>query len=142
MEGILLMLLYLVIGFFKNRSDKIKRKKIESDPNWDSEKKSTPNFNLDNLVNDFLETNFEKTNNNSDKNVDLSTDSNNQINYKNINHLKKESIQKEKKLDKSDKIRKKDLKNKILNKINLNNRDSLKKAIVLKEILDKPLGLR
>ena len=50
MEGILIMLLYLVAGFFKNRRDKAKRSKIQSDPNWDKSKSSNDlNFNFENI---------------------------------------------------------------------------------------------
>ena len=46
MEGIFIMLLYLIAGFFKNRRDKAKRNKIQSDPNWDDSKSGNDlNFN-------------------------------------------------------------------------------------------------
>ena len=54
MEGIAVMILYLVIGFFKNRKDKMKRKKIKEDPDWDSEKKPEPDIGINNILNKFL----------------------------------------------------------------------------------------
>ena len=55
MEGILIMLLYLVAGFFKNRRDKAKRSKIQSDPNWDKSKSSNDfNLNFENIFKDFV----------------------------------------------------------------------------------------
>ena len=55
MEGILIMLLYLIAGFFKNRKDKAKRRKIQSDPNWDKSKSSNDfNSNFENFFKDFV----------------------------------------------------------------------------------------
>ena len=54
MEGIFIMLLYLIAGFFKNRKDKAKRNKIQSDPNWDDSKSSNDlNFNFENIFKEF-----------------------------------------------------------------------------------------
>ena len=50
MEGIAVMILYLVIGFFKNRKDKMKRKKIKEDPDWDSEEKPEPDIGINNIL--------------------------------------------------------------------------------------------
>ena len=50
MEGIAVMILYLVIGFFKNRKDKIKRKKIKEGPDWDPEKKTGPDNSINNIL--------------------------------------------------------------------------------------------
>jgi len=155
MEGILLMLLYLVFGFFKNRTDKMKRKKIQSDPNWDSEMKEQPSFNFDNFLDNILDDNRGKKNNSKKDNI-----INNNENLKNINYEKEEEGNlKEQKFQNNTKTikdisKKENLKEKKLNvgsfnknkksKINLifKNKSSIKKAIILKEILDKPLGLR
>ena len=61
MEGVLIMLLYLVAGFFKNRRDRAKRDKIQSDPNWDDSKSSNDlNFNFENIFKEFTRDSIEK----------------------------------------------------------------------------------
>ena len=145
MEGILLMLLYLVIGFFKNRSDKMKRKEIESDPDWDT-RKSKKGFNFDNFLTNIIEdTNFDNKET-LDEIETSKTFNNSQLeNIENdINKVKNdnsdENILKEKGviIKTKGKTKKDSVKRNFLFK----NPNSLKKAIIYKEILDKPLSLK
>ena len=61
MEWLAVLLLYLVSGFMKKRQQSQNRKKIESDPEWDtnnSEKQLVPDSDVfDNFINDLFETN-------------------------------------------------------------------------------------
>ena len=150
MEGIAVMILYLVIGFFKNRKDKMKRKKIKEDPDWDS-KKPEPDISIDNILNNIfddsvegykevisdhktikvkeekkklrynelennLESNFDKTNMRKDQ--------------KEVRQPLQNKLKREKKENKKSKIK------------FIKDRESMKRAIILKEVLDKPLGFR
>ena len=62
MEWLGVLLLYLISGFMKKRQQNLKRREIESDPEWDSEKipleniEESPNS-LDQLLNDLFEDN-------------------------------------------------------------------------------------
>ena len=62
MEWLGVLLLYLISGFMKKRQQNSKRRDIESDPEWDSEKsfsenkEDSPNS-LDRLLNDLFENN-------------------------------------------------------------------------------------
>ena len=44
MEWLGVLLLYLISGFMKKRQQNLKRREIESDPEWDSEKISSENI--------------------------------------------------------------------------------------------------
>ena len=62
MEWLGVLLLYLISGFMKKRQQNFKRREIESDPEWDSEKISSENIeespnSLDQLLNDLFEDN-------------------------------------------------------------------------------------
>tara|TARA_B100000900_G_scaffold119762_1_gene101105 strand:- start:161 stop:643 length:483 start_codon:yes stop_codon:yes gene_type:complete len=62
MEWLGVLLLYLISGFIKKRQQNLKRREIESDPEWDSEKISSKNIEestnpLDQLLNDLFEDN-------------------------------------------------------------------------------------
>lgn len=62
MEWLGVLLLYLISGFMKKRQQNLKRREIESDPEWDSEKISSENIeespsSLDQLLNDLFEDN-------------------------------------------------------------------------------------
>ena len=81
MEGILIMLLYLIAGFFKNRRDRAKRDKIQSDPNWDDSKSSNDlNFNFENIFKEFAGDSIEKNKNEIDKPIAPSEIANQKIN--------------------------------------------------------------
>ena len=62
MEWLGVLLLYLISGFMKKRQQNLKRREIESDPEWNSEKISSENIeespsSLDQLLNDLFEDN-------------------------------------------------------------------------------------
>ena len=151
MEGIAVMILYLVIGFFKNRKDKMKRKKIKEDPNWDSEKKPEPDISINNILNNIFDNSIESYEEviNESKIIkvkeekkklsenELENNLESDFNKTNLSEDQKEARQpfhnkfkKEKKENKKSKIK------------FIKDRGSMKRAIILKEILDKPLGFR
>ena len=151
MEGIAVMILYLVIGFFKNRKDKMKRKKIKEDPDWDSEKKPEPDISIDNILNNIFDDSVEgykevisdrktikvkeekkklrdnELENNLESNFNKTKISKNQ---KEVGQLLQNKLEREKKVNKKSKIK------------FIKDRGSMKRAVILKEILDKPLGFR
>ena len=62
MEWLGVVLLYLISGFLKKRQQNARRRKIESDPGWDSEEKVSENAKgfsnpLDQLFDDLFEDN-------------------------------------------------------------------------------------
>ena len=62
MEWLGVLLLYLISGFMKKRQQNLKRREIESDPEWNSEKISSENIeespnSLNQLLNDLFEDN-------------------------------------------------------------------------------------
>ena len=154
MEGILIMLLYLVAGFFKNRRDKAKRNKIQSDPNWEDPKSSNDlNFNFENIFKEFAGNNIEKNQNEIDQSITPSEITNKKINPLKIDSKEETSgkIKKTnngKELDLSNnqnltnKVIKKAKKINLSLKLNLSNKISIRRAIILKEVLDKPISLR
>ena len=149
MEGIAVMILYLVIGFFKNRKDKMKRKKIKEDPDWDSEKKPEPNISINNILNNIFDDSVEgyeevisehKTIKVKEKKKILSEDEvENNLNFNKTN-LSKE--QKEARQPLRNKLKKEKKGNKKSKIALLKDPGSMKKAIILKELLGKPLGMR
>ena len=154
MEGILIMLLYLIAGFFKNRRDKAKRNKIQSDPNWDDSKSSNDlNFNFENIFKEITKDSIEKSQNEIDSSIKQSEIANQKINIPKTDPKKDISINikkvnNDKKSDLSynqnftNEVKKR-VKKKDLNlKLSLSNKSSIRRAIILKEVLDKPISLR
>ena len=168
MEWLGILLLYLVSGFIKKRQQNAKRRQIESDPEWDSEKNYSENTTdlsnpLDKLLNDLFEEN-PKTPEVHPKVRDVVKN----INVKSISKNKKdevvekpssgetglssidEEIEDFKEKVYHSKISDRDEQHygiKWRKKINIrhelfSSKDSLKKSIITKEILDKPLSLR
>jgi len=154
MEGILIMLLYLIAGFFKNRRDKAKRKKIKSDPNWDDSKSSNDlNFNFENIFKEITRDSIEKNKNEIDQPIAPSEIANQKINSpktepKKDNSVKIKKTNNSKELDFSNnqnlanQVRKREKKTELNLKLSLSNKSSIRRAIVLKEVLDKPISLR
>jgi len=148
MEGIAVMILYLVIGFFKNRKDKMKRKKIKEDPDWDSEKKPEPDIGINNILNNIFDNSIEgyeevineseiiKVKEEKKKLSKNELENNHESNFNKTNLVKD---QKETRHPLQNKVKKE---NKKLKLEFLKDGESMKKAIILKEILDKPLGMR
>ena len=154
MEGIFIMLLYLIAGFFKNRRDKAKRDKIQSDPNWDDSKSSNDlNFNFENIFKEIAGDSIEKNQNEIEQSVIQSEIANqkinspkadpkkdNSVNIKKINNGKELDFSNNQNLTNQDGKR---VKRTELNiKLSLSDKSSIRRAIILKEVLDKPLSLR
>ena len=154
MEGILIMLLYLIAGFFKSRKDKAKRNKIQSDPNWDDSKSSNDlNFNFENIFKEIGGDSIEKSQNEINQSITSSEIVNQKINTpktdpkKDISvNIKKTNNGKELDLLNNQKLTNQDVKivkkTNLNLKLSLNNNSSIRRAFILKEVLDKPISLR
>ena len=154
MEGILIMLLYLIAGFFKNRRDKAKRDKIQSDPNWDDSKSSNDlNFNFENIFKEIAGDSIEKNQNEIDQSITPSEIANQKINTSKIDpkkdisvNIKKTNNGKELEVSNNqnltNQVIKRVKKTKLNLKLSLSNKSSIRRAIILKEVLDKPISLR
>ena len=154
MEGIFIMLLYLIAGFFKNRRDKAKRDKIQSDPNWDGSKSGNDlNFNFENIFKEIAGDSIEKNKNEIDKPIVPSEIANRKINSPKADPQKDNSVNIKKtnngkELDFSNnqnatnQVRKRVKKTELNLKLSLSNISSIRRAIILKEVLDKPISLR
>ena len=154
MEGIFIMLLYLIAGFFKNRRDKAKRDKIQSDPNWDDSKSGNDlNFNFENIFKEIAGDSIEKNQNEIEQSVIQSEIANqkinspkagpkkdNSVNIKKTNNGKELDFSKNQNL--TNQVRKRVKKTELNLKLSLSNISSIRRAIILKEILDKPISLR
>ena len=167
MEWLGVVLLYLISGFMKKRQQNARRRKIESDPDWDPEKNSSyqekdSSNKLDQLLSDLFEDNpkipeidplsralvqdankvllnseDEKTieNNDLDENSVIKDQEsietlNTDINYSKLADRKEQHLGK--KWSKRRNIRK-DL---------FSSKSSIKRSIIIKEVLDKPIALR
>ena len=154
MEGILIMFLYLIAGFFKNRRDKAKRNKIQSDPNWNDSKSSNElNFNFENIFKEISKDSIEKSQNEIDSSIAQSEIDDQKINTPKIDPKKDisiniEKLNNDKKLDLSynqnftNEVKKRVKKEDLNLKLSLSNKSSIRRAIILKEVLDKPISLR
>ena len=154
MEGIFIMLLYLIAGFFKNRRDRAKRDKIQSDPNWDDSKSSNDlNFNFENIFKEITRDSIEKNKNEIDQPIAPPEIANQKINSPKADPKKDNSVNIKKtnngkELDFSNnqnltnQVRKKVKKTELNLKLSLSNISSIRRAIILKEVLDKPISLR
>ena len=159
MEWLGVLLLYLLSGFIKKRQQNSKRREIESDPEWDSEKSFSENMegssnSLDQLLNDLFENNpktpepdplIRKTvksvnakplSKQEENEIEESIrDENKEVLEEKIYHSKitdREEQHFGKKWQKKANIRR-----------NLfNSKQAIKKSIIAKEVLDKPLALR
>lgn len=151
MEGIAVMILYLVIGFFKNRKDKMKRKKIKEDPDWDSEKKPESDIGINNILNNIFDNSIEgyedvvneskiiKVKEEKKKFSDNELENNLESNF---NKTKMSKNQKEVRQPIQNKLKREKKENKKSKIKFIKDRGSMKRAIILKEVLDKPLGFR
>ena len=169
MEWLGILLLYFISGFMKKREQNQKRKEIESDPEWDTdstvhEKQET---NLESLLNDLFEQN-PKTPEASPIIANVIEEEFNSINKEIVNEQKEGSIEgvltsDEEEFSEADEMvenfdnsiyhsnlaNRKELhlgnkwnKKTDLKTVLFNSKKTLKKAVVLKEILDRPLALR
>ncbi len=151
MEGIAVMILYLVIGFFKNRKDKMKRKQIKEDPDWDSEKKLEPDIGINNILNNIFDNGIEtyeevinenetikvKEEKKKPREYELEDKIKSNFSKTNFNKDQKEAKKLSQSKPKKEKKESRESKIKFLK-----DGQSMKRAIILKEILDKPLGMR
>ena len=169
MEWLGVLLLYLISGFIKKRQQNKNRKIIESDPDWDNEdylEPAQPSNNFQQLLNDLFEQN-PKTPDPSSAIKDLLA-SENEDQIEEISEIQldqsivSEQIEKEDLNLIDDQVEKfedniyhselaereelhlgnKWLKQRILKEELFNSKKSLRKSIVIKEILDKPLAMR
>ena len=170
MEWLGILLLYLISGFMKKREQNQKRKEIESEPDWDLDDSNVfekPESDLGQLLNDLFEQN-PKTPEASPLISDVINEESENLENENTGEFSDEVLDDvlvddeqglseidEKVEDFEDRIyhskladrRELHLGNKWDKKTNLrlelfNSKKTLKRAIILKEILDKPLSLR
>ena len=170
MEWLGILLLYLISGFMKKREQNQKRKEIESEPDWDLDDSNVfekPESDLGQLLNDLFEQN-PKTPEASPLISDVINEESEKLENENTGEFSDEILEDvlvddeqglseidEKVEDFEDRIyhskladrRELHLGNKWDKQTNLrlelfNSKKTLKRAIILKEILDKPLALR
>ena len=169
MEWLGVLLLYLISGFMKKRQQNKNREMIESDPSWDNEEafeKEDSSNNIEQLLNDLFEQNPKITQSSSAVKEVLVEENNNQL--EEFLETKPEELLEEKIIDENNLISLEDqtdnfedniyhskladrkelhFGNKWMDKINLkeelfNSRKSLRRSILIKEVLDKPLAMR
>ena len=169
MEWLGVLLLYLISGFMKKRQQNKNREMIESDPSWDNEEafeKEDSSNNIEQLLNDLFEQNPKITQSSSAVKEVLVEENNNQL--EEFLETKPEELLEEKIIDEDNLISLEDqtdnfedniyhsklagrkelhFGNKWENKINLkeelfNSKKSLRRSILIKEVLDKPLAMR
>jgi hypothetical protein len=170
MEWLGILLLYLISGFMKKREQNQKRKDIESEPDWDLDDSNVfekPESDLGQLLNDLFEQN-PKTPEASPLISDVINEESEKLENENTGEFSDEILEDvlvddeqglseidEKVEDFEDRIyhskladrRELHLGKKWDKQTNLrlelfNSKKTLKRAIILKEILDKPLALR
>ena len=159
MEWLGVLLLYLISGFMKKRQQNIKRREIESDPEWDSEKISSDNIeespsSLDQLLNDLFEDN-PKTPDPTPLIRQEVRNVNAEPSFKHEEHKIYDPSLVENKEDSEEKTLQSNLSerdeqhlgNKWQKKANIRrnlfkSQQDIKKSIITKEILDQPLALR
>ena len=167
MEWLGVLLLYLISGFFKKREQNKRRAEIESDPSWDPETDTVDDqsgYRFDHLLNDLFEQNPQtpqiteslrdsiKTEQNSDSFDVFDRELNENFSESDEDRIieadqKIESF--EDKIYHSNLANRKELHlgNKWSKSINMkqelfNSKKLLRKSMIIKEILDRPLSLR
>jgi len=167
MEWLGVVLLYLLSGFMKKRQQNARRRKIESDPDWDSEnsfsfEEKEPSNKLGQILNDLFEDNpkipeidplsrelVQNANkaplNRDHKKTAEKNDLDENIIIKerdNIETLKKDIYHSGLADRKEQHLGKKWRRRKNIRKNLFRSNRSIKKSIVIKEVLDKPIALR
>ena len=159
MEWLGVLLLYLVSGFMKKRQQNLKRREIESDPEWDSEKISLENIeespnSLDQLLNDLFEDNPK-----TPEPTPLVRQSVQNVNAEPLSKQEEHGIGDSALVENKEDFKGKTLQsnlserneqhlgNKWQKKANIRlnlfkSKQSIKKSIIVKEVLDQPLALR
>ena len=159
MEWLGVLLLYLISGFMKKRQQNLKRRQIESDPEWDSEKISSENIeespsSLDQLLNDLFEDN-PKTLEPTPLIRQEVRNVNAEPSFEHEEHKVYDPSLVENKEDSEEKTLQSNLSerdeqhlgNKWQKKANIRrnlfkSQQDIKKSIIIKEVLDQPLALR
>ncbi len=158
MEWLGILLLYLISGYMKKRNQDAKRQDIESDPDWDMPKDSTaesPQPALDSMLSDLfgqeykvepevlpVQDSVEETVESEPYHVPEHIEDHS-------SHIDEQSEAFEENIYHSNLANRKELhfgkkwaqKNTLRSEL-FNSNKSLKKAVILKEVLDKPLALR
>ena len=169
MEWLGVLLLYLISGFMKKRQQNKNRKIIESDPDWDNEdylEPEEPSNNFEQLLNDLFEQNPKTPDPSSTVKDLLASENENQVEEISETQLDQpiasEQIEEEDLSLIDDQVEKfedniyhsklaereelhfgnKWLKQKNLKEELFNSKKLLRKSIIIKEILDKPLAMR
>ena len=169
MEWLGVLLLYLVSGFMKKRQQNKNRKIIESDPDWDNEdylEPEEPSNNFEQLLNDLFEQNPKTPDPSSTVKDLLASENENQVEEESETQpdqlIASEQIEEEDLSLIDDQVEKfedniyhsklaereelhfgnKWLKKKNLKEELFNSKKLLRKSIIIKEILDKPLAMR
>tara|TARA_B100000900_G_scaffold231765_1_gene196833 strand:- start:243 stop:755 length:513 start_codon:yes stop_codon:yes gene_type:complete len=169
MEWLGVLLLYLISGFMKKRQQNKNRKIIESDPDWDNEdylEPKEPSNNFEQLLNDLFEQNpktpdpssvvkellVSENDNQVEETSEIQPDqpiASEQIEEKDLSFIDDQVEKFEDGIYHSKLAERKELHfgNKWLKQKNLkeelfNSKKLLRKSIIIKEILDKPLAMR
>ena len=158
MEWLGLLLLYLISGYMKKRNQDAKRRDIESDPDWDIHQdspaeRSKPN--LDHMLSDLfgqafkVEPEVSPVEDSVEETVELESYSVPEHIEEHSSHIEERAEAFEENIYHSDLANRNELhlgkkwaKKKALRSDLFNSNKSLKKAIILKDVLDKPLALR
>jgi len=159
MEWLGVLLLYLISGFMKKRQQNSKRREIESDPEWDSEKSFSENMegssnSLDQLLNDLFENNPKTPEPDPLVSKAVKSENTKPLSKQNGNKIEEPILDENKegfdeKITHSELADRKEqhLGNKWKKRVNIrrnlfNSKQDIQKSIVTKEVLDKPLALR
>ena len=158
MEWLGILLLYLISGYMKKRNQDVNRKDIESDPDWDIPQKSPaegPQPNLNHMLSDLFGQAFKEEPEvlSFQDAVEETVESDPYHVSENIeehsSNIDEQSEAFEENIYHSDLANRKELhfgvkwaKKSALQSDLFNSNKSLKKAIIVKEVLDKPLALR
>ena len=166
MEWLGVVLLYLISGFMKKRQQNARRREIESDSDWDSGKQISENVKessnpLDQLFDDLFEDNPKSPESNPlvskiIKNEDYSIpdfeknkvnetvlNEDNQVESERTDGSINENIYHSKLAERDEQhFGRKWIKKFNIRKNLFKSKDSIKKSMIIKEVLDKPLSLR
>ena len=159
MEWLGVLLLYLISGFIKKRQQNLKRREIESDPEWDSEKNFSKTIEessnpLDQMLNDLFQSNPKTPEQDplvrkSIKNVNAESLSKQEVSVIEKPPLVENKEDFDEKNSHSDLSERSEqhLGNKWEQRANIrrnlfSSQKEIKKSIITKEVLDKPLALR
>ena len=158
MEWLGILLLYLISGYMKKRNQDAKRQDIESDPDWDTPKDSTaevPQPTLDSMLSDLFGQEYKvepevlPVQDSVEETVESEPYRVPEHIEEHSSHIDEQSKVFEENIYHSNLANRKELhfgkkwaqKNTLRSEL-FNSNKSLKKAIILKEVLGKPLALR